>query len=88
MFSGLSGTVDAHTLTEGELAEHVHRANLVVPVSGQGFQGTSSAATGNAATDTDPTGGSQGHAHMFSGHTGNANSLPPYYSVALIMRIS
>lgn len=76
------------TLTETQLASHKHLANLLVPVSGQGLQGTTSAQTGNASTYTDPAGGSQSHTHALDGTSGAADSLPPYYALALIMRIA
>lgn len=85
---GLSGTVGETTLSETQLASHKHQANLLVPVSGQGLQGTTSAQTGNASTYTEPAGGSQPHTHALDGTSGAADSLPPYYALALIMRIA
>ena len=85
---GLSGTVGETTLSETQLASHKHQANLLVPVSGQGLQGTTSAQTGNASTYTEPAGGSQPHTHALDGASGAADSLPPYYALALIMRIA
>ena len=84
----MSGTVDETTLTVEQLASHEHLANLLVPVSGQGLQGTTSAQTGNAATYTEPTGGSQPHTHTLSGASGEASNLPPYYALSFIMRIA
>ena len=84
----LSGTVGETTLTVEQLASHEHLANLLVPVSGQGLQGTTSAQTGNAATYTEPTGGSQPHTHTLDGASGEANGLPPYYALTYIMRTS
>nr|DAU20051.1 MAG TPA: baseplate wedge protein [Caudoviricetes sp.] len=37
---------------------------------------------------TSPTGGSQPHTHTLSGASGASDSLPPYYALALIMRIA
>ena len=34
------------------------------------------------------TGGSQPHTHTLSGASGASDSLPPYYALALIMRIA
>ena len=84
----LSGTVGETTLTETQLASHKHQANLLVPVSGQGLQGTTSAQTGNASTYTEPAGGSQPHTHTLDGASGEANGLPPYYALTYIMRTS
>ena len=83
---GLSGTVGATTLTVEQLASHKHQANLLVPVSGQGLQGTTSAQTGNASTYTEPAGGSQPHTHDLTGKSAAAGSLPPYYALTYIMR--
>ena len=82
----LSGTVGETTLTETQLASHKHQANLLVPVSGQGLQGTTSAQTGNASTYTEPAGGSQPHTHDLTGKSAAAGSLPPYYALTYIMR--
>ena len=83
---GLSGTVGETTLSETQLASHKHQANLLVPVSGQGLQGTTSAQTGNASTYTEPAGGSQPHTHDLTGESTAAGSLPPYYVLSYIMR--
>ena len=40
------------------------------------------------ATSTNDIGDSQSHTHSLTGSTGNGNCLPPFYSLALIMRIS
>ena len=43
------------------------------------------------STYTDPTtetGGSQSHTHGLSGSTDDRSSLPPYFALALIMRVS
>ena len=82
----ISGTVGETTLTETQLASHKHQANLLVPVSGQGLQGTTSAQTGNASTYTEPAGGSQPHTHDLTGKSAAAGSLPPYYALTYIMR--
>lgn len=82
----LSGTVGDTTLTVAQLSSHKHQANLLVPVSGQGLQGTTSAQTGNASTYTEPAGGSQPHTHDLTGESAAAGSLPPYYALTYIMR--
>lgn len=82
----LSGTVGETTLTVAQLASHKHQANLLVPVSGQGLQGTTSAQTGNASTYTESAGGSQPHTHDLTGESAAAGSLPPYYALTYIMR--
>ena len=40
------------------------------------------------SAETERTGGSQSHTHDFTGSSGNANSIPPYYALALLMRIA
>ena len=37
---------------------------------------------------TQNAGGSPPHTHALSGESDSANSLPPYYALAMIMRIS
>ena len=83
----LSGTVGSTTLTVEQLASHAHLANLFVPVSGQGLQGTTSAQTGNASTYTESAGGSQPHTHPIEGTVSVERSLPPYYALAAVMYI-
>lgn len=89
----ISGTVGETTLTEAQLASHKH--------SSQGYHKTayhSTSYTRSMSTtfieedpiDTDncilTTGGSRPHTHALSGTSGEAQSLPPYYALALIMR--
>ena len=38
--------------------------------------------------ETTNTGGSQSHTHALDGSTDNGSSLPPYFALALIMRVS
>lgn len=83
----MEGTVGDTTLTEAQLASHKHQANLLVPVSGQGLQGTTSAQTGNASTYTEPAGGGQAHTHPIEGTVFVKRSLPPYYALAAVMYI-
>ena len=42
----------------------------------------------NSGAATQSSGDSQPHTHPLSGSTGDADSLPPYYALALIMRIA
>ena len=80
----LSGTVGQTTLTVEQLASHTHgylRFSTERPNdadAGKYVGATSSA--------TNATGGSQPHTHTLSGASGSANSLPPYYALAWIMR--
>ena len=44
---------------------------------------------GTASYDqTNDAGASQPHTHGLDGSTGDSSSLPPYYSLVLIMRVS
>ncbi len=45
-------------------------------------------ATGDTLNYCGYAGGSQPHTHTLSGASGSASSLPPYYALALIMRIA
>lgn len=89
----LSGTVGATTLTVNQVAIHAHQLStdnffqesstgaygVRPPVSGGSFNHPWDDAVSN-------TGGSKSHTHSLAGSSGSANSLPPYYALALIMR--
>ena len=83
----LSGTVDPITLTVEQMPAHDH--DLWVATN-------SSAGSGISGGQGSPiwhdgymmsTGSSQSHSHSFTGSSGNGNNLPPYYCLAMIMRI-
>ncbi|WP_304680379.1 hypothetical protein [uncultured Desulfovibrio sp.] len=83
----LSGTVGATTLTVAQLASHTH----VVPnqtgknTSGSHIDGWS----WNSAINTYATGGAQPHTHDLTAVSSGASStLPPYFSLAFVMRIA
>ena len=77
----LSGTVGETTLTEAQMPSHTHTFGI-------GTYGSSAEAKGNTSSKqtTDATGGSQPHSHTLSGASEEASSLPPYYTLAYIMR--
>ena len=85
--ASLSGTVGATTLTVEQLAIHGHTAPINLgygPDSGSAhdiWKNTGSRSISN-------TGGSQSHTHTLDGASGSANSLPPYYALSYIMRVS
>lgn len=84
---GLSGTVGDTTLSEEQIASHVHGITVVIGYNGAGtgYQIWQGAAAGN----TESTGGSQPHTHSLSGISSEtADSLPPYYALSFIMRIA
>lgn len=84
---GLSGTVGSTTLTEAQLASHAHSYSK--GATNRAYTGGNSGPLDRLITDqTGATGGSQSHTHTLSGASGEADSLPPYYALALIMRIA
>lgn len=78
----LSGTVGATTLTEAQMPSHSHRMGTNVGTAGTNAY----AATSGNITSTQSTGGSQPHTHALTGASRKASSLPPYYTLAYIMR--
>ena len=85
----LSGTVGDTTLTVEQLASHTHKYTI-----GNGGAWEASGASYRESTEnrsqipTTSTGGSKPHTHTLSGASGEADSLPPYYALGLIMRIA
>ena len=84
--TSLSGTVGETTLTVEQLASHAH---------GQAYsygEGTGSHSWRNFMLENGGerpapyTGGSKSHTHTLDGASGEADSLPPYYALAYIMR--
>ena len=77
----ISGTVGETTLTEAQMPSHTHTFGI-------GTYGSSAEAKGNTSSKqrTDATGGSQPHTHTLDGASDSANSMPPYYALAWIMR--
>ena len=83
----ISGTVGATTLTEAQLASHKHSYSK--GATNRAYSGGGAGPLDKLITDqTGATGGSQSHTHTLSGASGEADSLPPYYALALIMRIA
>lgn len=83
----ISGTVGETTLTKEHLAVHAH------PMNASGASGGTNRFyiynLGSAwSYETGEVGGSKPHTHALSGTSGAADSLPPYYALALIMRIA
>ena len=83
----ISGTVGSTTLTVEQLPNHMHSSEeFVAPGAVYGAMGVGSSFTNGRGTYG--TGGSQPHTHTLSGASGASDSLPPYYALALIMRIA
>ena len=85
----LSGTVGETTLTVEQLATHSHSIYARATVQSGGTENPPLDSEGPAQDYvTSEVGGSQPHTHTLSGASGAADSLPPYYALALIMRIA
>lgn len=92
MCSGVSGTTEPTTLTVEQTAAHAHESLdggdfMVYGANGsRDFGNITDSLHGDDTTAF--AGGSQPHAHTLTGSVGSADSLPPYYSLSLIMRVS
>lgn len=85
----ISGTVGDTTLTVSQMTKHNHSGDTVnLPLGYDGLQGAASYNTRVPQQGIGYSGGSQPHTHSLSGESGEADSLPPYYALALIMRIA
>ena len=84
----LSGTVGATTLTVEQLASHTHPIRGDVHAFDYGSKGGTSNDWSASYMSTYTTGGSQPHTHGFSGSSGAASNLPPYYVLAHIIRVA
>ena len=80
----MSGTVGETTLTVEQLASHAHGINVPNHYNGGGVNYP--LWVGTEQGNTSATGGSQPHTHDLTGASGEANGLPPYYTLAYIMR--
>lgn len=83
----VSGTVGSTTLSVAQMPIHGHKIPAAWDDS-QGHAGDIPPVTRYLNnSDSAGTGGSLSHTHTFSGASGDANSLPPYYSLPYIIRI-
>ena len=78
----LSGTVGETTLTAQQMPSHSHSTNSSTTNAAGGSQRSEVA----GQRQTGSAGGSQPHTHTLDGASSEANGLPPYYALALIMR--
>ena len=78
---GLAGTVGETTLSTEQMPRHTHTFGI-------GTYGSSAEAKGNTSgtQTTNPTGGSQPHAHPLEGATDQADNLSPFLSFHMVMR--
>ena len=88
----VSGTVGATTLSAAQLASHTHTATGYSPTSdaldlrpGSILAFWDKSQTKRTVT-TSSNGSSNSHTHGLTASSGAASSLPPYYSLAFIMR--
>ena len=83
----MSGTVGETTLSVAQIANHTHVIN-----SDMTYRNAANIASKClnyiVGEQSEATGGSQPHTHALSGASGEASTLPPYYALALIMRIA
>ena len=88
----LSGTVAATTLSEAQMPKHQH-----APMNQSSFIVEGVGASANISTSggsyirgewTDDRGGSTSHTHTISVSTNKENSLPSFYVLSFIMRLS
>ena len=84
----LSGTVGETTLTVEQLAGHTHTFGVSGSGTGTSNSWVPASSTSGAGSypETSQTGDSQPHTHTLSGVSEEASSLPPYYTLAYIMR--
>lgn len=85
---GVSGTVGKTTLSVEQLAKHKHTGMTVNNVGANGLPAQPQSPTRLPEQGIGYTGDSQPHTHTLSGSSGSASTLPPYYALALIMRIA
>ena len=96
----LSGTVGETTLSTEQMPAHWHehgiQTSTVCPawsrrgddgIERTGWNNAMGSSTGYGGSTND-IGGSQPHTHSLSGASEEADDLPPYYSLAYIMRTS
>ena len=83
---GLSGTVGATTITGEQLAIHHHPTMTFAQVNYSNGDRISFDAAGDTLNYCGYAGGSQPHIHAWTGASGEASSLPPYYALSYIMR--
>ena len=85
----LSGTVGATTLTTAQMPRHAHQQSFSNGW-GEGADGSirMHVSSGPGSTSTQPAGQGQSHSHSLATDTDAASNMPPYYALALIMRIA
>ena len=93
MILWLSGTVGEWTLTEAQMPSHGHTTDTPGTVNGYGggspYNGEAWGEYGiRDGWATGGAGGSQSHTHSFIGSASDQSSMPPFYALSYIMRLS
>ncbi|WP_304680273.1 hypothetical protein, partial [uncultured Desulfovibrio sp.] len=83
----LSGTVGATTLTTGQMPSHNHGVGSKAYFSSGSVREPRYPQASNECVST-YNGSSQPHTHSLAASTGAASTLPPYCSLAFVMRIA
>ena len=84
---GLAGTVGETTLSTEQMPEHGHPYSKAA--TGRAYTGGSSSPLDKIVADnTGEMGGSQPHTHPLEGGTNRADSLPPFLSFEMVVRVA
>lgn len=80
----ISGTVGSTTLSTSQIPSHSHSYSTVNAPGSTWGQGATQLSRSDRTTGT--TGGSSSHAHSLSGSARSTDSLPPFFSLAYVIR--
>ena len=84
---GLAGTVGETTLSIEQMPEHGHPYSKAA--TGRAYTGGSSSTLDKIVADnTGEMGSSQPHTHPLEGGTNQADSLPPFLSFEMVVRVA
>lgn len=80
----ISGTVGSTTLSTSQMPSHSHSYSTVNAPGSTWGQGSTQLSRSDRTTGT--TGGSSSHDHSLSGSARSTDSLPPFFSLAYVIR--
>lgn len=80
----ISGTVGSTTLSTNQMPSHSHSYSTVNAPGSTWGQGATQLSRSDRTTGT--TGGSSSHTHSLSGSARSTDSLPPFFSLAYVIR--
>lgn len=80
----ISGTVGSTTLSTSQMPSHSHSYSTVNAPGSTWGQGSTQLSRSDRTTGT--TGGSSSHTHSLSGSARSTDSLPPFFSLAYVIR--